>query len=388
MENKTKLSKYSAQVNNRETFMFFTPGRINLMGEHTYYTGGKALLANSHQGIWLFIRLTKTNEIKLKSEFLNTQIVVNSEKPDQITKTWIDYPTGVINKLVRQGMKFTGMELVFLSDLPFGESMGSSAALGMVTAFALNRIFNLNLDRLQLSKLVSDTENNLAGVQCGITDSYSIAFGESRKAIHVDFHELTHNYIPLNLEEYSFVIVQSNVKHKLRETVYNRRVQELQQVLQIVNQYFEITHLGSLQGADYDWLDKMIEDEILKRRLRHVVNENTRVELAVEYLEANKYTEFGKLMFDSHNSLAYDFEVSSKELDVLVNLAQTIEGVLGARMIGAGFGGSTINLVKKGMEENFITKVLAGYSKQTGQHGEAFTIYPGGQLHQLQQEIS
>ncbi len=388
MENKTLLSKYSTQVNNRDTFMFFAPGRINLMGEYTDYTGGKVLPATIQQGIWLFIRLIKENEIRLKSELLNTQRVVNAENLEQATGKWTDYPLGVINKLLSQGMKFTGMELVFFGNLPVGTGMGDSAALGMVTAFALNRIFNLNLDKLQISRLVKETENNSASVQYGIMDYYAVAYGESGKALFVDCNELTHEYIPLNLEEYSFVVVQSNVKHKHREATCNKRAQELEQVHQIINQYFEITNLGSLQGADYDWLDKMIEDDVLKRRLRHIVNENTRVELAVEYLRANKYTGFGKLMYDSHDSLANDFEVSCKELDILVNLAQTIKGVLGARMMGSGFDGSTINLVKKGMEEDFINKILAGYSEQTGRQGDAFTVYPEGQLYQLTKEIS
>jgi len=388
LENKHHRSKYSTQVNNRDTFMFFAPGRINLMGEYTDYTGGKVLPATIQHGIWLFIRLIKENEIRLKSEILNISRVVNAENLGQTTRTWTDYPLGIMNKLLSLGMRFTGMELVFFGNLPIGAGMGNSAALGMVTAFALNRIFDLKLGKLQISKLVKETENKFASVQSGMMDHYAVAYGASGKALFVDCNESTHKYVPLNVEEYSFVIVQSNVKHKHRETTYNKRVQELGQVHQIINQYFEITNLGTLQGADYDWLDKMIEDDVLKRRLRHIVNENTRVELAVEHLGANKYSEFGQLMYDSHSSLVYDFEVSCKELDVLVNLAQTINGVLGARMLGSGFDSSTINLVKKGMEENFINKILTGYSEQTGRQGEAFTVYPEGQLHQLTKKIS
>ncbi len=377
------LSKYKKQTNGSDRFLFFAPGRVNLMGGHTDYTGGYVLPAAISKGTYLFVRLLHENEIRLTTVNLGEQIIIPLDELSKPKGNWTDYTVGVLNELGKKGWKKQGLELVYFSDIPMNTGLSGSASMEVVTAFAINTIFKLSISSKELALLSQKAENDFAGVNCGIMDQYVIAFAKPHQALMIDCHALSHREIPVQLKGYQFVAVNSNVKHALVNSVYNQRVTELQQVKEIINGFFDVPYLGSLLGEDNDWLDKLVEDPLLKSRLRHVVNENTRVQLAADLLEQQKVVPFGKLMYDSHDSLSFDFEVSCKELDTLVKIASQTEGVAGARMTGAGFGGCTLNLVKTEAVADFQKKIIQDYQKETGLEASVFLLSLKGETREI-----
>jgi len=377
------LSKYKKQINGTDSFLFFAPGRVNLMGDHTDYTGGYVLPAAISQGTYLFVRLLSKNEIRITSENMGEQKTISSEAFSKSQGNWTDYPVGILNELVKKGWKKQGLELVYFGDLPLNAGLSSSASMEMVTAYALNIIFELGISAKELALLSQKAENDFVKVNCGIMDQYSISMARPHHALLIDCYAVEHREVPVDFEGYRFVAVNSNVKHALVDSVYNQRVAELRQVKEIINDFFEVPYLGVLKGEDNDWLDKLVEDELLKKRLRHVVNENTRVQLAAELLEHQKAASFGKLMYDSHDSLTFDFEVSCKELDVLVKIASQTEGIAGARLTGAGFGGCTLNLVKEDAVTDFQQKVMREYKKETGLEASVFPLSLEGETGEI-----
>ena len=383
---KNLISKYKKEVNGSNRFLFFAPGRVNLMGDHTDYTGGYVLPAALSAGTWLFVKKIPENEIRLRSENLDSSQVIAFEKMEKPRQSWTDYPLGVLNELLQAGWQKSGLELIFFADLPLNAGLSSSASLEMVTAYALNTIFSLNLSKKELALLCQRAEHHFAGVQCGIMDQYSIAFSRPGHALLLDCHNVSHKDIVSDFSNYQFVAVNTNVKHSLAGSVYNQRVAELEQARETINSFFEVPYLGILSGEDHEWLDKLVEDPVLKKRLRHVVNENTRVKAAAEMLEQQNAAGFGNLMYDSHDSLAYDFEVSCKELDTLVGIASQTDGVAGARMTGAGFGGCTINLVRKEAVAAFAEKIKAGYKKETGLDATVYELSLTGETKMIVQE--
>ena len=366
--------RYKRQVNGTDRFLFFAPGRVNLMGDHTDYSGGRVLPAALALGTWLFVKLIPEREIRLRSENLREEKTIAFEKMEYPQKAWTDYPVGVLHELLQAGWKKTGMELTYFSDLPLNAGLAASASMEMVTAFALNTVFSLGLSATDLALLSQRAEQHFVGVQCGIMDQYAIAHAKTGHALLLDCHQMSHKNIPARFAGYRFVAVNSHVSRELVRSVYNRRVAELQQVREVINSFFEVPYLGMLTGEDHEWLDKLVEDPVLKKRLRHVVNENTRTEMAAEMLGKGDVSAFGRLMYDSHDSLAHDFEVSCRELDALVSIAAQTEGVAGARMTGAGFGGCTLNLVHEQAVEDFTQKVKTGYRKKTGKEAAVYVL--------------
>ncbi len=374
MDIQKTFSKYRSLVNGKDRFLFFAPGRVNLMGDHTDYTGGLVLPATVSMGTYLYIRLIPGKVIRLCSENLGKEETLPVTGKLQPRQDWTDYPAGVLNELMEKGWKPQGLELTYFGDLPLNAGLSGSASIEVVTAMALNTLFALGLSDKELALLSQAAEHRFAGVQCGIMDPYSVATGRAGHALVIDCHEISHREVPVAFEQYRFVAVNSNVKHTLAQSSYNRRVAELRQVREIINSFFEVPYLGMLTGEDHEWLDKLVEEPLLKKRLRHVVNENTRVQVAAEMLEKKDAMGFGQLMYDSHDSLAYDFEVSCKELDVLVKIASETEGVAGARLTGAGFGGCTLNLVKNEAVDDFSEKILRDYEQKTGKKARVYPL--------------
>ncbi len=360
------LSTYQNQINRSDRFLYFAPGSVNIMGDHTDYTGGQVLTAAISQGTYLFVRLLPENEIRLTSKNIGEQITIPVGGITKPQSNWTDYAVGVLNELEKRGWKKQGLELIYFGDIPLNAGLSASASMEMVTAYAINNIFELGISAKELALLSQKAENDFAGVNYGSIDQYPIALAKSHHALLLDCHTLSQREIPVLPDGYQFVAVNSNVRHAEVNSVYHQRVAELHQVKEILNSFFEVPYLGSLLGEDNDWLDKLVEDPLLKKRLRHVVNENTRVQLAAELLENKAFKPFGKLMYDSHDSLAFDFEVSCKELDTLVKIASQTEGVAGARMTGVGLGGCTINLVKTDAITGFQQKIMQNYNQETG----------------------
>ncbi len=382
--NSSEFIAQSEKVNDRKSgFLFFAPGRVNLMGDYTDFTGGFVLPAAIRFGTYLSVRLTSEKVLRFSSENMKGNFEIPFSALKNRTQSWVDYPLGVMNELMSQGWKPQGMELTYFGDIPTGAGLSSSASIEMVTAFAINRIYGLNLTRKELALLSQRAENNFVGVMCGLMDQYAVGLGEHNKALLIDCHEITHKTVKIPFEAYRFVIINTNKKRELLHSAYNRRVEELRTIKERLNSYFEVPYLGALTGEDSDWLDKIITDETLVKRLRHVVNENTRVRLSTEYIATNQPEKFGELMFRSHESLAYDFEVSCRELDTLVSIASKTEGVAGARMTGAGFGGCTINLVRQEAVDTFAQKATTEYNKKTGLHADVYPIEIIGELRQF-----
>jgi len=380
LNTETFLATFLPQINGTDRFLFFAPGRINLMGDHTDYTEGLVLPAALSVGTYLFVKLIPEQEIQFHSLNYDEKITLPFDLLSVPQKKWTDYPAGILVEMEQKGWQKQGLELTFFSDVPLNAGLSSSAAIETVTAFAIQQIFSIELSKKELVLLAQRAEHHFAGVQCGIMDQYTAVFGKPGKALLLDCHEINHKETDASFTGYDFVAVNTNVKHSLVQSVYNQRVEELNRVKEIINSFFDVPYLGMLRGEDHEWLDKLVEDTTLKNRLRHVVNENTRVEVAAELLEQQNARAFGELMYASHDSLAFDFEVSCEELDFLVQAASQIEGTAGARMTGAGFGGCTLNLVKHEAVSGFSEEIKTKYKEETGKEASVYLLSLSGKM--------
>ncbi|HEY9113241.1 MAG TPA: galactokinase [Bacteroidales bacterium] len=358
-----KKSDFEKEAKNAGSQLFFAPGRVNLIGDHTDYSGGVVLPAAIQFGTYLAIKLKKGNIIVFSSKNFPEKLSVDFNKIISRTHTWVDYPLGVIAQLKAKGLKLEGIELAYFGDIPNGAGLSSSASIEMVTAFALNELFSLNLSLVKLALLSQKAENEFIGVSSGIMDQFAVGLGEPGKAIFLNCHNLDYQLVNSNFKNHSLVVVNTNKQRALAGSKYNERVGELKEILDILNRKSPVPYLGVLTEADFFQFQKYIKDIILLKRFRHVVGENERVKKAVILLKNNELEKFGSLMFQSHESLANDYEVSCKELDTLVSIAKSTEGVSGARMTGAGFGGCTVNLVQNEAIDNFKKRVIEEYPK-------------------------
>lgn len=348
---------------------FFAPGRINLIGEHLDYNGGLVLPAAITLGVTATVIPRSDNKIILRSatQSFSKEIFADDEIYFNAKNYWTNYPLGIIAQLNKEKFEVPACELIFESNLPEGSGLSSSAAVEIVTAFALLSQSQSKTNKVWLANFCRQVENDFIGVQCGIMDQYSIALGKKDNAILLNCAELTHEYIPFELGEYKLVVMNTKKPRSLIHSKYNERKQECEEALRkIRNSKSEIRNLCE---AEMFWLD-ILSDEILKKRARHVVSENLRVKEAAKVLRRNDLTTFGRLMNASHASLKNDYEVSGIELDTLVEEAQQIKNCLGARMTGAGFGGCAIALVHHSSIEELKNKVSEKYFFVTGMNCE------------------
>jgi len=377
------IKKFENKNDGKKGFLFFAPGRVNLIGDHTDYTGGFVLPAAINFGTYLFLEKINEKALRFSSENMEGKAEIEFDTIKNARNNWVDYPLGVINQLIGKGWKPEGLEFTYYGDIPNGAGLSSSASIEMVTAYALNTISDLKIPAKELVLLSQKAENDFVGVQCGIMDQYAVGLGKSDNAILIDCNDITHKYIKIPFDEYIFVVVNSNKKRGLLDSAYNVRVDELQKVKEIINKSFDVPYLGTLTPDDADWIEKLVTDETLLRRVRHIVNENAAVKIAAQYLENNDPAKFGEMMVNSHQSLKHDYEVSCTELDILVDTAMGIEGVAGARMTGAGFGGCTINLVKRDALDSFTGIMEKEYRQKTGIKPDIYPVGITGELKRL-----
>ncbi len=353
----------------KEISIYFSPGRVNLIGEHTDYNGGYVFPCALSYGTYLAVRDTDKATVKLSTvDFdFHTEIPLN-KLSDKVGNEWVNYPLGVIDEFKKIGISVTqGMELLFSGNIPNDAGLSSSASIETVTGIFVNQKFGNNkLSNEQLAVLCQKAENNFVGVNCGIMDQFSALMGKQNHAIFLNCDTLQYDLIPLSLVQYKLVISNTNKKRKLADSKYNERRSECEQAVSDLNKIRPIKNLGELKLDEFEKISDNIANETVRRRAKHVVSEDQRCIDAVEALKSNDLIKFGALMNASHDSLRYDYEVTGVELDTLVEEARKIKGVIGSRMTGAGFGGCTVSLVHKNSVDEFIADVGAAYTKKTG----------------------
>jgi galactokinase len=369
MDSNNFAEKFFEKYGNRNIrpVLFFSPGRVNLIGEHTDYNGGYVFPCALNYGTYLLIRKTDENLLKFSTVNFNDDAV---EKLDGLFvnqgKKWINYPLGVINEFLKRNIKITGLELLFYGDVPNGAGLSSSASIEMVTAVALNDFFKAEFSTLELVRMSQKAENEFVGMNCGIMDQFAVGFGRKENAIFLNCDTLAYENVPLRLNENSIIITNTNKRRGLTDSKYNERRSECDRAVELLQQYKPLKNLSELGTGELHLLEKYIKDPVIRKRAKHVISENGRVLEAIKVLKANNLLRFGELMNQSHDSLKNDYEVTGIELDTLVYEGRKLPGVLGTRMTGAGFGGCTVSIVKKSESSNFMTGLAAAYHNLTG----------------------
>jgi len=365
---KNTLYKEFSKIYNKEAEnAYFSPGRVNLIGEHIDYNGGLVMPCAITFGTYLLISPNEDNVFRFRS--LNFKDKLDIPLQTDHTKTgesWFNYPLGIIEYFLKDGHKLQGMDMLFYGDIPISSGLSSSASIEVVTAFALNDLLDCGYSKLDLVKLSKSVENNFIGVNCGIMDQFAVAFGEKNKALMLNCDTLDYQAVDSNLGDYILAIINTNKPRKLAESKYNERVQECQAALTALQPQLDINNLCDIDTTTFNKYSHLITDKVLIKRAQHVIEENDRVKLAAVALSNNDLTEFGRLMFASHSSLRDLYEVSGQELDAVVEYSKTDLNVAGARMTGAGFGGCAIALVKEDAFESFSQNVIEYYSNKIG----------------------
>lgn len=339
-----------------------SPGRVNIIGEHTDYNLGLSINTAINKYIFIAGYENKTDYVEVFSRYLNDSNKFSLEDITfDKTTSWINYIKGVLKEYIQHGHKIGGFSIVVDSNLPIGAGISSSASLEVGVAEFVEELFNLKVNKKETVKYCNSAENNFVGVNCGFMDQFSVAYGKENNVIYLNFKDLSYEYIPFDLEDNLILIVDSKEERNLANTEYNKRRQECNDAVQLISKIVKNKNIKSLSDIGLDSLYEL-EDKIpekLFKRVKHVVTENNRVLLSKEYLLKDDIEKLGKVLFESHNSLRYDYEVSTEKLNYLVDEMSKIKGVYGGRLMGAGFGGSVISIVKKSKIDS-ITDIIGG----------------------------
>ncbi len=367
--------------NEGEIKEYFAPGRVNLIGEHTDYNGGHVFPCALTMGTYAVARKRNDNKIRLYSmNFENLGILESTIDDLKYNKNedWINYPKSMVWALKEDGFNIDrGFDIVYLGTIPNGAGLSSSASIEVLTGFVLKDLFGLDVDMTKIALLGQKAENKYIGVNCGIMDQFIIANGKKGCAIFLDTANLEYEYAPVKLENAKIVIMNTNKKRGLGDSKYNERRAECEEALKELQQKLDIKSLGELTEQEFEENKYLIKSEIRQKRAKHAVYENQRTVKAVEALKENKIDLFGKLMIASHNSLRDDYEVTGKELDTLVEESLKQDGVIGARMTGAGFGGCAVSIVKSDKVDDFIKNVGKGYKDKIGYNADFYAVEIG-----------
>ena len=365
----------------KDAKVYFAPGRVNLIGEHTDYNGGHVFPAALTLGTYGVARKRSDRKLRFYTMNYNRVDIVESSLDELVPlkKTgWTSYPKGVMWTFRERGMKMDcGMDLLLKGTIPGSSGLSSSASVEVLTGFILKDLYGFEVSNQELAFIGQYSENYYNGVNCGIMDQFSIAMGKRKHAIFLDTSTLDYIYAPVKLQGSKIVIACSNKRRGLADSKYNERRRECEAALKKLQTVVNIKSLGDLNEAQFEKYKDVIADDIILKRARHAVSENQRTIRAVECLQKNDIVEFGKLMNESHISLRDDYEVTGIELDTLVEEAWKIDGVIGARMTGAGFGGCTVNIVKKESVKKFIKKVGKTYKKKIGYWPDFYVVKLG-----------
>ena len=358
---------------------YFSPGRVNLIGEHTDYNGGHVFPCALTLGTYGAARKREDNKIHFYSMNLDSFGIVEASLDDLTNKkeyNWANYPLGIVWAFKEKGHTITsGFDMVIWGNIPNGSGLSSSASLEVLTGVILTDLFEIkDLSMTDLALIGQYSENNFNGCNCGIMDQFAVAMGKKDHAIFLDTSDLSYEYAPCVLDGAKIVITNSKVKHSLVDSAYNDRRNECAAALKALQSELDIQALGDLTPEEFEAHKSLIKDEIQLQRAKHAVYENQRTIDAVTALKAGDIERFGKLMNQSHISLRDDYDVSCEEIDILVDLAWKIPGVLGSRITGGGFGGCTVSIVKDESVDTFIETIGKTYLEKVGHEAEFYTV--------------
>lgn len=378
----TVLKKFEEVFGDSEgAKVFFAPGRVNLIGEHTDYNGGHVFPCALTIGTYMAVKKRDDKKLRFYSMNFDHLGVIESGieglKPEK-EADWTNYPKGVMWAFEKRGMKMDcGLDIVLNGNIPNGSGLSSSASLEVVTGFMLRDLFGFDVTNVELARIGQYSENNFNGMNCGIMDQFASAMGKKDNAIFLDTADLSYEYAPINLAGAKIVVTNSKVKHSLVNSEYNTRRSECETALKELQTVTDIKGLGDLTEEEFEAHKSAIKDETRVKRAKHAVYENRRTIRAVEALKNNDLETFGKLMNASHVSLRDDYAVSCSEIDVLVDAAWKVEGVIGSRITGGGFGGCTVSIVKDEAIEAFKEQVGKAYQEQVGKTPDFYVVEIG-----------
>lgn len=357
---------------------FFSPGRVNLIGEHTDYNGGNVFPCAIDKGTYALVKKRDDNRFRMYSEnFAELGIIefTLDKLENEKEHDWANYPKGVIKMFIDAGQKIdSGFDIIFYGNIPNGAGLSSSASIEILTAVVLKELFNLDIDMIEMVKLGQKTENLFIGVNSGIMDQFAVGMGKKDHAILLDCNTLKYEYVPVVLKDEVIVISNTNKRRGLADSKYNERRSECEKALEELQSKLDIKALGELSIEEFEANKELISNEINRKRAKHAVYENQRTLKAQKELSEGNLEEFGKLMNQSHESLRDDYEVTGVELDTLVELAWKQEGVVGSRMTGAGFGGCTVSIVKKDKVDDFVKNVGEKYRDKIGYDADFYIV--------------
>lgn len=380
-----------SQQDGGEVRTFFSPGRINLIGEHTDYNGGHVFPCAITYGTYGIVRKRNDNLVRLYSMNFPKRGVIEftlNNLEYQTKHNWANYPKGMIHYIQEAGWKLpAGVEVLIYGNIPNGAGLSSSASLEMLMGVIVDELFAFNIDRIDLVKLGKKVENEFIGVNSGIMDQFAVGMGKKNSGILLDCNTLTYEYAPLELTQHQIIIMNTNKRRELADSKYNERRGECESALAFLQKELDIQSLGELTEAEFEMHKHLIPEDVLQRRAKHAVYENQRTLKALQELRAGNLEKFGRLMNDSHDSLRDDYEVTGVELDTLVAAAWQHKGTLGARMTGAGFGGCAIALVETSQTESFIEEVGKKYKEAIGYDAEFYVASIGEGTTEVKMEV-
>ncbi len=382
------LDKTFTEVFKEEaTQQFFTPGRINLIGEHIDYSGGFVFPCAITYGTYAKVRKRNDRTLRLYSDNFKELGVLEFSLDDlvyDVKDDWTNYPKGVAKMMLEAGYDLQfGCDIAFVGNIPNGAGLSSSASLEVLTALILDNINNLNIDRIELVKLSQRAENVFVGVNCGIMDQFAVGMGLKDQAMLLNTDTLAYEYIPVALDGHSIVIMNTNKRRGLMDSAYNERREQCEQALKILQSVRKLDYLCDYSMEDLTSNADLFTDELVYKRAHHAISENIRTKEAAEVLKQKDLITFGKLMNESHVSLRDDYDVTGIELDTVVGLAWGQEGVLGARVTGAGFGGCALAIVKDECIDSFIESVGKAYLEAISYEATFYVASIGEGAHEI-----
>ncbi len=357
---------------------YFAPGRVNLIGEHTDYNGGHVFPCALTLGTYAVVRKRTDNKLRFFSMNFVKAGIISSNLKDLVPYSlagWTNYPKGVMWAFKERGFEMDcGLDILIYGNIPNGSGLSSSASLEVLTGVILKDMFGFDVSMTEIALIGQYSENNYNGCNCGIMDQFASAMGKKDHAIFLDTNTLNYEYAPVVLKDAKIVIVNSKVKHSLVDSAYNDRRNECETALKELQTVVDIKTLGDLNEEEFEQYKDAIQSPVRQKRAKHAVYENQRAVKAVEALKNNNVSLFGELMNQSHVSLRDDYEVSCKEIDILVDLAWETEGVIGSRITGGGFGGCTVSIVKNDAVDGFIEKIGTAYKDKVGHEAEFYVV--------------